>query len=542
MSTITAIRWHLRVLAPLALSASLAVPAMGQESAPELARLGKVEFRVECNAAAQQEFHRAMALYHSFAWPQAMESFTAVAEADPSCGMAHWGRGMTTLANPFTWPGTLSPATLNEVSAALDDARAAGLKSQRERDYVDALAVFVRDHDKIDHKSRLQGFEQAMGKLAASYSDDTEASILSALMTSASFVPTDKTYANQFKAAKILEPLFAAQPDHPGVAHYLIHTYDYPPIAEHGLEAARSYAKIAPDAPHALHMPSHVFTRLGYWSESIEANQAAAAAAGGATFDGHHASDYMAYAYLQLGQDQAARRAMEQSLAKKPIDHPGAAYAYAAMPARLALEAGAWKEAESLALNPPADAYPWEKYPQAEAVNAFARGVGAALSGNAAAAQAEMARLQALRDTATERKIGYWAEQIDIQAEVVRGLAMRAEGEIGEAAEILKAAAAREDATEKHVVTPGPLLPAREVLADVLLAAGSPADALNDYEAVLAKEPNRYRAVLGAARAAHSAGDSTKAKAYFAQLLELGKSADTERDGLQEARQYLDRG
>ena len=292
MSTITVIRWHLRVLVPLALSASLTLPAMGQESAPELARLGKVEFKVECNAAAQQEFHHAMALYHSFAWPQAMESFTAVAEADSSCGMAHWGRGMTTLGNPFTWPATLSPKKLSDVTAALGNARAAGLKSQRERDYVEALALFVRDHDKVDHQSRLQSFEKAMGKLAANYSDDTEASILSALITSASFDPTDKTYANQFRAAKILEPLFAAQPDHPGVAHYLIHTYDYPPIAEHGVDAARRYAKIAPDAPHALHMPAHIFTRLGYWSESIEANQASAAAAGDATFDGHHASDF----------------------------------------------------------------------------------------------------------------------------------------------------------------------------------------------------------------------------------------------------------
>ncbi len=542
MSTITVFRWQSRILVPLAFGALLVAPAMGQESPPELARLGKVAFKVECNAAAQQEFHRAMALYHSFAWPQATESFVAVAEADPSCGMAHWGRGMTTLGNPFTWPATLSPTTLNDVSVALDEARAAGLESQRERDYVDALTSFVRDRDKLDHKTRLRSFEEAMAKLAASYPDDTEASILSALMTSASFDPVDKTYANQLRAAKILEPLFAAQPDHPGVAHYLIHTYDYPLIAKHGVGAARSYAKIAPDAPHALHMPSHIFTRLGYWSESIEANQASAEAAGDATFDGHHASDYMVYAYLQLSQDQAARQAMEQSLAKKPIDNFGAAYAYAAMPARLALEVAARKEAASLPLIPRADAYPWKKYPQAEAVNAFARGVGAAMSGDAATAHAEVARLHALRDAAAELKIGYWVEQIDIQAEVVRGLAIWAEGKVDEGVEILKAATAREDATEKHVVTPGPLVPAREVLADVLLAAGKTAEALSDYEAVLAKEPNRYRAVLGAARAAHSAGDSTKARAYFAQLLELGKGADTERDGLREAQQYLDRG
>jgi tetratricopeptide (TPR) repeat protein len=534
--------------AALLSAALLASPVMAQatidpgHSHVSLERLGKVEFRVDCNAAAQQEFNRAMALYHSFAWTPAIQSFTKVAQADPSCGLAHWGRAMANLDNPFAWPANLTPAKLDAAAAALDDARAADLKTQRERDYVEAVSVFLRDRDKLDYSTRMNAFVEGMAKLAASYSDDTEASILSALILSANFDPKDKTYANQLKAAKILEPLFQAQPDHPGAAHYLIHSYDYPPIAKHGVEAARAYAKIAPDAPHALHMPSHIFTRLGYWRDSIESNRASANAASEAEFDGHHAADYMVYAHLQLAQDKEARKALEQSRARKPVEHWAAAYAYAAMPARLALETGAWNDAANLPLQPSPETYNWKKFPQAESINAFARGVGAALSDNAAAAEAEVKRLQTLRDAAAANKLGYWAEQTDIQAEIVRGLAMRAMGQLEENLAILEKAANREDATEKHAVTPGPLLPAREILADVLLAAGRHAEALQAYERVLAKEPNRYRATLGAARASQAMGDAAKARTYYSQIVDLGSDADGTRDGLQEARQIVGKG
>ena len=536
--------------AALLSGALLASPVMAQTtidpgrhtSHVTLERLGKVEFRIDCNAAAQQEFNRAMALYYSFAWTPAIQSFTKVAQADPSCGIAHWGRAMANLDNPFAWPANLTPAKLDAAAAALDDARAADLKTQRERDYVEAVSVFLRDRDKLDYPTRMNAFVEGMAKLAASYSDDTEASILSALILSANFDPKDKTYANQLKAAKILEPLFQAQPDHPGAAHYLIHSYDYPPIAKHGVEAARAYAKIAPDAPHALHMPSHIFTRLGYWRDSIESNRASANAASEAEFDGHHAADYMVYAHLQLAQDKEARKALEQSRARRPVEHWAAAYAYAAMPARLALETGAWKEAANLALEPSPEAYNWKKFPQSESINAFARGVGAALSENAAAAEAEVKRLQTLRDAAAATKLGYWAEQIDIQSEIVRGLAIRAMGNLEESLAILEKAANREDATEKHAVTPGPLLPAREILADVLLAAGRHADALLAYERVLAKEPNRYRATLGAARAAQAMGDATKARTYYSKIVDLGSDADSARDGLEEARQIVGKG
>jgi hypothetical protein len=536
--------------ATLLFSAGLAPYAFGQHAPSSdggghvhtaAKRLGTVEFKVECNAAAQAEINRGMALYHSFFWPAATAAFDAVLRADPTCGMAHWGRAMVILDNPFAWPANLAPK-LKSVAEALDAARAAGLRTQREKDYVEAASAFVREHDKVDHRTRLQAYDQAMAQLAARYPDDKEAVILSALVTSANFNPADKAYTNQLKAARILEPLAQSDPDHPGVAHYLIHSYDYPPIAKHGIEAAKQYSKIAPDSPHAVHMPSHIFTRLGHWRESIESNRWSSRTASEDTFDAHHAHDYMVYAHLQLAQDRSAREALEKSRGKKLVDNFGAAYAYAAMPARLALERSDWAEAINLPLQPAADAYPWKKYPQGEAVNAFARGIGAAMSGDAGAAREQQARLLALRDAAKQANLGYWVEQIDIQADLVGSLALCAERRSEDCIEALRKAAAREDATEKHVVTPGPIIPAREMLADILLASGRPNEALSEYEAVLSKEPNRYRTTLGAARAARSAGSQDRAREFFNRLLDLGKDADTERDGLAEARRAVGRG
>jgi len=286
-------------------------------------------------------------------------------------------------------------------------------------------------------------------------------------------------------------------------------------------------------------MPSHIFTRVGYWQDSIEANRASAKAASRTQFDAHHAADYQVYAHLQLAQDKAARLALDDSLATHPVDHFAAAYAYAAMPARLVLETSNWKAAAILELAPAPAAYAWSKYPHAEAINAFARGLGAARGGDAAAARAEHARLLALRDAAKERKLDYWVEQIEIQAHLVQGLLLLAEGKTAEGIEILKAAAKREGLSEKHAVTPGPLLPAREILADVLLETGQATDALTEYEAVLTKEPNRYRSTSGAARAGRQAGNAAKTKLHFVALAELGKHADTQRDSLTEARQFL---
>ncbi len=524
------------VLASLLLVAlGAALPTLAQGPA----KLGKVSFQVSCNPAAQKEFEVAMAYYHSFAWPENKAALDRVLQADPTCGMAHWGRALGLLDNPFLWPGSLSPKVLADGQAAIDAARAAGLKTQRERDYVEALATFYKDADKLNHRTRATAFETAMQSVAARYAADTEATILYALVVSANFDPTDKKYTNQLRAAQTLEPVFAKQPDHPGVAHYLIHSFDYPPIAPQGLDAARRYAKIAPDATHAQHMPSHIFTRVGHWQESVESNRQSARVDGDRTVNSPHAYDYMVYAQLQIVQDRAAGEVLAHArgVATK-ADHVAAAYAYAAMPARIALERGAWSEAAKLPLDPAAAAYPWKKYPQSEAVNAFARGVGA-LSGDAAAAGTEAARLRALRDTATERKIGYWAEQIDIQAEVVRGLASCAAGKADECVAVLRAAADREDATEKHAVTPGPILPAREVLAMVLLKDGKTADALRGYEAVLVKEPNRYRALAGAMQAAERAGDAKKAAAFAERVIAQTAAADSTRPEIAQARRVL---
>ena len=531
--------WVAFALAALFLALPSASPSVAQTDAG-LSKLGKVRFPVSCTPAAQKEFEVTMAYYHSFAWPELKASLERVLQADPSCGMAQWARALWLLDNPFLWPGSLTPKVLADGGAAMDAARAAGLKTQRERDYVEAAALMFKDADKLNHRTRAKAFETGLGDVTARYPEDTEATILYALVLSANFDPNDKQYTNQLRATQILEPIFLKQPDHPGVAHYLIHSFDYPPIANRGLDAARRYAKIAPAAPHAHHMPSHIFTRVGYWRDSVESNRQSARVDSDKTANSPHAYDYMVYAQLQLAQDRAAGEVLAQArrVAAKP-DHLAAAYAYAAMPARIALERGAWPEAAKLPLDPGADAFAWKKYPQAEAVNAFARGVGAALSGDAAAARVEITRLQALRDTATERKIAYWAEQIAIQADVVRGLATCADGKLDECVVILKAAADREDATEKHAVTPGPILPAREVLAAALLKEAKPADALAGFESVLGKEPNRYRALTGAMQAADRKGDPKKAAVYAERVIEQAGAADSPRSEIAQARRLL---
>ena len=529
----------------LAISASLlaaTLPAAAHEADPKAARLGKVHLSVGCSEAAQKEFDLALAYFHSFAWDRYKEPLDRAIAADPGCGMVHWLRALGMLDNPFGWPVNLTPKILDDGLAALEAARKAGLKSQRERDYVDALAAFYADHDKLSHRSRAVALEKALEKVAQRYPEDREAAIIHALFLSATFDPADKKYGNQLRAAKILEPLFLAHPEHPGVAHYLIHSYDYPPLAQQGLEAARRYAKIAPDAPHALHMPSHIFTRVGAWKDSVVSNRASAAAAKLGTPNNIHGFDYMVYAHLQLAQEKAAARALAEAMkAAAPTDNFAVAFGMAAMPARIALERLDWKAAAQTPLHPAAGSYPWNKYPHAEAQNAFARGVGSAMAGNAAAARTEMERLHKLRDAAAALKFGYWVEQIDIQAEVVKGLVECAEGQKAQCTATLRKAADREDASEKHVVTPGPLVPAREMLARVLYEQGDAKAASAEYAAVLNKEPNRYRAVAGAAQAADKLGDRAKAAEYYKLLAELGREADSDRDEIVKARAYATR-
>jgi hypothetical protein len=513
-----------------------AAPGVVQGQAAGTDELGQVHFPVACSADVQQEFARAVALLHSFAFDPSAKAFAAVAQQDPSCGMAHWGVAMARLGNPFNWP--LGLQAIQEGWAAVEKAKAAGGKTAREQAYIAAIEVFYQDAEKIDHRTRALAYERAMEQLSRQYPDDREAAIFYALALNATALPTDKTYANQLKAAEILERIFAEQPNHPGVAHYLIHSYDYPPIADRGLSAARRYANIAPSAPHALHMPSHIFTRLGIWQESIDSNRASAASTKSHR-EKLHAMDYMEYAYLQRAQDQAAKRVLDDmnALEKINVEHFVSAYALAAIPSRYAVERRQWAEAAALTL--PRSDFPWKRFPQSEAVLVFARALGAARSGDVDAARKDLTRLQELRAALAEAKLGYWQEQVDIQHQEVAAWMARAEGKHQEALQVMRAAADREGATEKATVTPGPIIPARELLGEMFLAENEPQQALQAFEASMQIEPNRFWSLYGAARAAELAGDGDKARTFYTQLLALAGHADSARPELEETRAFL---
>jgi tetratricopeptide (TPR) repeat protein len=529
---------HLAItIVALGLGLGTVLQAGAHEGPTRADGLGDVHFAVSCAGEAQAQFHRAMALYHSFDWKRGKAAFDEIASLDPRCGMAHWGRAMVAADNPFGWPISLK---LQEGAEAIQKAQEIGAATSRERDYIAALAVLYKDHATVPHRQRALAYEQAMEQLATTYPDDVEAKILSALVISANHDLNDKTFARPLKAAALLEPLFAAYPQHPGVAHYLIHSYDYPPIAQKGLEAAKRYANIAPDAPHAHHMPSHIFTRVGFWRESVASNQASVAAAKGEGVYIPHGWDYMTYAYLQMANDAEAEKVGAEARAL-PLHDPlfGQAFGVTAIPARLALERGRWAEAAKLDLPSTVSADDWKRFPQAEAINAFARALGAARSGDAPTARQEIERLHNLSKALTERKLAYWAEQAEIQAQVATAWALRAEGKNEEALAAMRTAADYEDKTEKHVVTPGPLMPARELLGDLLMELGRPADALPQYEASLAKEPNRFRGLYGAGLAAESAGDQARARAHFEKLAAMCAQSDGTRPELTRARQVL---
>jgi tetratricopeptide (TPR) repeat protein len=375
-----------------------------------------------------------------------------------------------------------------------------------------------------------------METLAAKYPDDDEAQIFYAITLNVAASPADKTYADQLKGAAILEPIFERQPQHPGVAHYLIHLYDYPEIAAKGLPAALRYSKIAPNAPHAQHMPSHIFTRVGYWKDSITANLASvqAAKADKEFGDQLHGQDYLVYAYLQLGQDNKARAVVDdiEATAQPDPDAFGAAFARAASPARYMVERGDWKGAANLEVKP-------SKFQHVMAVTYFARALGAARAGLADAAKADIAKLAELRDKLREAKNNYWAGQVDVQQRVATAWALYADGKYDDALGAMSAAVDAEDKTEKSPVTPGPLAPARELYGFMLLDRGMAKEALAAFEATMAKEPNRYNGYVGLARAAQALGDSAKAKAAYEKLIALAVDADPERPTLAAARTFV---
>ena len=517
---------------------ALALPARAQHehAVGEPEKLGQVNFSVSCNAV-QSQFNRATAMLHSFWYAKAAEAFAAVAEKDPACGMAYWGIAMTHYHELWEAPRA---EDLKQGWAAIEKARSVGAKTERERDYIAAIEVFYKDSDKLDHRTRALAYEKAMEQLHARYPDDREAAIFYALAVRADAPPGDKTYANQKKAGAILEPIFAEQPGHPGVAHYIIHCYDYPTLADRALEATRRYAKIAPDSPHALHMPSHIFTRLGLWQESIDSNLASVAAAGkhGAIGDQLHAMDYLVYAYLQGAQDREAEKLL-RVLQVQPTDpaYFAGLYAIAAMPARFAVERHRW--AEAAALTVPPNVFPGGRFAWAEANIHFARALGAARTGNVEAARKGLQELASLRDALVQVKETYWADHVEIQQEVTAAWLTLAEGKKEEALEKMRAAADHENATDKHPVTPGVILPARELLGEMLLELKQPAQALGEFEATLRAAPNRFNAFAGAARAAGLSGDREKAKDYYAKLLALCEHADADRPELRDAKVFI---
>ena len=520
--------------------AAFVLPAVAQHEHPagDLSKLGKVSFPVSCEPSVQPQFSSAVAMLHSFWYEKASDTFAAVAQKDPTCGMAYWGIAMTYYHQVWPAPG---PADLKAGAAAAEKAKLAGAKTQRERDYIAAILTFYTDADKLDHPTRAQAYEKAMDQLQAHYPDDHEGAIFYALALVATAPPTDKTYVNQKKAGAILEPLFIEQPEHPGIAHYIIHAYDYPPLAPRALDAARRYAEIAPDSPHALHMPSHIFTRLGLWQESIASNLVSAASAQKNNAPGNelHAKDYLIYAYLQGGQDREAKRALDAPPPGRPDDpqYMNWLCAMGTSPARYAVERHRWDEAAALTVPP--NTFPGGRRAWTEANLHFARALGASRTGKTEAAREDVQQLASLRDTLTQGNEQYWADQVDIQRESAAAWITLAEGKGEEALRQMRSAADHEDRTDKNNVTPGVILPARELLGEMLLELKQPAQAMTEFEATLRTAPNRFNALAGAARAAKLSGDQEKAKTYYAKLLAICAHADGDRPELQDARSLL---
>jgi hypothetical protein len=508
-------------------------------------KLGEVHFATSCNKAVQGDFNHAVALLHSFQFSRAIEGFNAVLRDDPTCAIAHWGIALSDWGNPFA-PGIIEISLLHLGRENAECGERRGAKTQRERAYLEAVGKLYDDFENTPQQLRLRAYRDAMREVAARYPQDREAQIFYASALVAAADPGDKTYANQLKAGAILEKLFREEPTHPGLAHYIIHAYDVPALAGRGLVAAQRYAEIAPDAPHALHMPSHTFTRLGYWQESIDSNVAAAAAARrqDQTAEELHASDYETYAYLQTGQDEAAARIVrslpEMASRFDPkvlligAGPPSAGYfALAAIPARYALERQDWQQAERLTQSE-------TPFPYADAITWFARGLGAARLGHVAAATEAATALGQVRLRLSGTSEAYWAQQVEIQATAVSAWSALAAGRHEEALRQMELAADLEDRTEKSVVTPGPLSPARELLGEMLLEMNNPTKALVQFEETLKKEPRRFWSLYGAAHAAQLSGRSDLSRKYFGELLTVCARSDKPgRPEIKEAREAL---
>jgi tetratricopeptide (TPR) repeat protein len=513
-------------------------------------KIGKVRFAVSCSTQAQRQFNRALAWLHSFEYEQSEAAFNEVAKTDPQCAMAHWGAAMSLYHQLWVPP---NPKELEKATQYVQKAKQIGAKTKRERDYIDAIAQFFDDWGKVDHPTRAARYEQAMETIYRRYPGDHDAAVFYALALNATALatsPVDKTYAKQKRAAALLNRALRVQPEHPGVTHYLIHSYDYPPVAHLALAAARHYAKIAPSSAHALHMPSHIFTRLGLWDEGIATNIRSGNAAKDYALRNHlkgawdeqlHAMDYLAYAYLQRSRDREARAVLEELKAIRRVDPETfkVAYSFAAIPARWALERRKWSEAAELKVEPAY--FPWQRFQSAEAITHYARAIGAARTGDTDRARVEVEKLAEVQRQLIGVKDSYdWATQVEIQRRAAAAWLAKAEGFNPEALRLMRLAADLEDSTDKHPVTPGAVLPARELLGDMLLEVGRPAEALKEYETSLQISPNRFGGLYGAGRAAELAKDLRKAREYYLKLIALCAKTDGARPELLHARKFLD--
>ena len=497
-------------------------------------KLGNVSFPTSCDPKVQAQFERGVAMLHSYWFTEGGKVFDAVAKQDPNCVMAYWGYAVNLLGNSLVGPPPAKDAQM--AWEALERARTIGAKTPRERDWIEALSAYYRDYDKVSVDDRLLAYTKAMEQMTQRYPDDFEAWAYYALTLQASAPKTDKAYANQLKAAGILEKLFKQNPQHPGVSHYLIHAYDYPPLADKGIDAARRYAGIAPAAPHARHMPSHIYSMVGLWEESIASNRSALQVQS----DYYHATDFMVYAHLQLAQDAKAKALIDEIykagrddlLLKENLPNLGAYTGLAVIPARYALERADWKGAAALPAVP-------TKRLVADSLIRFTRGLGMARSGDVAGAKREIEAIQGLQKALLKAKDSYWAARSEEQGLAVSAWVAHAEGAREQAAKLMRAAADGEDGSVKHVSMENRLYPMRELFADLLLEMEQAAPALREFEAALKENPNRYRGLYGAARAAEAAGEQKKAEGYFAQLVTLSKNADTVRPELARATAFL---
>src|SRR5215475_6264350 len=502
------VRWRRSLSAVGLITAVLANGAIGQQDE----KLGKVTFLTSCDPKVQAEFNRGVAMLHSYWFLIARRTFEGILQQDPNCAIAYWGVAMDYLGNTLATVPTRAES--QAAWDALEKARAIGAKTQRERDFIEALSAYFRDHEKTPVDARLSGYNAALERMAERYPNDFEVQAYYALTLQASAKKSDLTYANQLKSAGMLEKLFEQNLQHPGVTHYLIHAYDFAPLADKGVASARRYAGLAPAVPHARHMPSHIYSMVGLWQESIASNQSALEIQP----DYYHAADFAVYAHLQLGQDVKAKALTEKSLATadrgdRPINFVNFT-AKAAMPARYVLERADWAGAAALALSP-------SQYPQADSLTRFARGLGMARSGNLAGAKGEIEAMKALRTALEQANQSYWADRTEEQMLAVSAWIALAEGAGDQALRFMRTAADNEDRSVKHVAMENRLYPMRELLGDLLLDMGQPAAALTEYEAAHKANPNRYRGFWGAARAADAAGDRQKAADYFTKLVEL---------------------